>query len=231
MSEGRGLDDAGRWLAAEHALGVTEGAARAAAARRAARDPAFQGAVEAWGARLAPFLDEVEPVEPPERVWRAIEREVGGDARGARAVEPWRALALLGMGAALGAGLVAAVLWEAPAPPFAAPVLVATLAPSGEAPAAVARVERGADALLIRLALPEAAARVPELWLIPQGGVPRSLGVIGDGAADGVRVPLEGLGAAPAPGDALAVSLEPPGGSPTGAPTGPVVASGPLVEL
>ena len=111
-------------------------------------------------------------------------------------------------------------------------MLVATLVPSGDAPAAMARLDPAAGALVIRIALPEEEARVPELWLVPGDGVPRSLGVIEGGGADGLRVPLDRLGGvAPAPGDALAVSLEPPGGSPTGAPTGPVVASGALVEL
>jgi len=39
------------------------------------------------------------------------------------------------------------------------------------------------------------------------------------------------LAAMPASGTALLVSLEPPGGSPTGAPTGPVVYAGKLGQL
>lgn len=244
MSDRRDLDDAGRWLAAEHALGVTEGARRAEAERRLERDAGFRQAVEGWQAQLEPFLNDVEPVTPPDRVWRAIERGIGAPpdvqpparpaARPAARMGLWRALALLGTGAAFGAGLAATVLLDRPGGPPGdgdPPVLVATLVPSGEAPTAVARLDAEADALVIRVALPEAAEQVPELWLIPGDGVPRSLGVIEEGTGE-LRVPLDRLdGLAPAPGDALAVSLEPPGGSPTGAPTGPVVASGALVEL
>ena len=62
-----------------------------------------------------------------------------------------------------------------------------------------------------------------ELWAVPASGAPRSLGLI---SASGATVVQKGKvleGAA-----ALAVSLEPPGGSPTGAPTGPILYAGKL---
>jgi anti-sigma-K factor RskA len=63
-----------------------------------------------------------------------------------------------------------------------------------------------------------------ELWAIPRGGAaPRSLGVI---SSSGATVVLRGQVLEGA--EALAVSLEPPGGSPTGAPTGPVLYAGKL---
>ena len=68
----------------------------------------------------------------------------------------------------------------------------------------------------------------PELWLLPKGGAPIALGVVGADAP--IRLPM-----AHAVGDAgrrtLAVSIEPLGGSPTGQPTGPVVATGYLRQL
>ena len=236
MSGQADLDDPARRLAAEHALGLTEGRARAEAERRAERDPAFRRAVEGWHADLEPLLEEVEPVAPPARARRALLAAIEEPARPAPRVriEPWRALALLGMGSALGAGLVAAVLGGPPAGPAPAPgggpILVATLAPTGAEPAALARLDRAAGALVVQVALAAEAERVPELWLIPGDGTPRSLGVLG-GTGE-ASVPLDRLeGLAPLPGDTLALTLEPPGGSPTGGPTGPVVASGPLVEL
>ena len=71
------------------------------------------------------------------------------------------------------------------------------------------------------------ASPSPTGGAIPGDGVPRSLGLLADGGGTIALPP----GIAPAPGEALAVSLEPAGGSPTGAPTGPVVASGQLVSL
>ena len=70
--------------------------------------------------------------------------------------------------------------------------------------------------------------QVPELWLIPAGGAPISLGLLdqqGESRST-LRPPAQ---ARLRPGDTLAVSLEPPGGSPTGQPTGPVVSTGVLV--
>jgi anti-sigma-K factor RskA len=72
--------------------------------------------------------------------------------------------------------------------------------------------------------------RVPELWLIPSGGKPLPLGVLTADRPAQIAIP-------PALADQarrdaiLAVSLEPPGGSPTGQPTGPVIGSGKLTNL
>src|SRR3546814_2647187 len=68
------------------------------------------------------------------------------------------------------------------------------------------------------------AGRSLELWRVPAGGDPQSLGVIDP------RDPFEALRVSVTAGDTLAVSVEPPGGSPSGAPTGPVILSGPLVR-
>ena len=63
-----------------------------------------------------------------------------------------------------------------------------------------------------------------ELWVIPEGGAPISLAVLGQ--LDGtLRVP-EGHVERLRKGALLAISVEPAGGSPTGAPTGPVILSG-----
>jgi anti-sigma-K factor RskA len=69
----------------------------------------------------------------------------------------------------------------------------------------------------------------PELWLIPEGGKPHSLGMIRRGEAMVVNIPAE-LRAASANG-LLAISLEPAGSQAHEAPTGPVVAKGNVVRL
>ena len=69
-----------------------------------------------------------------------------------------------------------------------------------------------------------------ELWMLPDGQPPRSLGVLPAGGI--ARVPLVGPSdAALADIPALAVSLEPAGGSPTGLPTGPVLYSGRIERM
>jgi anti-sigma-K factor RskA len=72
---------------------------------------------------------------------------------------------------------------------------------------------------------PDSQGRVPELWLIPPGRAPRSLGLVSIDKAHTVEVPAD-LRAALAAGSVLAITLEPPGGSPHGAPTGPIIAKG-----
>jgi anti-sigma-K factor RskA len=95
-----------------------------------------------------------------------------------------------------------------------------------------AAVDTGRRSLVVSPAVVNApaAGQVPELWLIPADGKPRSLGVIGLEASQLVEVPPMVLKLV-AEGAVLAVSIEPTGGSPTGQPTGPVVATGKLVTL
>jgi anti-sigma-K factor RskA len=73
------------------------------------------------------------------------------------------------------------------------------------------------------------AGRSLQLWALPRGQAPRSLGVVG--AADKSMLRLRG-DADVVLGDVtmLAVSLEPHGGSPSGMPTGPVLYAGPCVK-
>ncbi len=69
-----------------------------------------------------------------------------------------------------------------------------------------------------------------QLWLIAGKNKPVSLGVIPTGGDVHMRVRPE-LRDALAAGDTIAISLEPKGGSPTGQPTGPVVAAGGLSKI
>ena len=106
------------------------------------------------------------------------------------------------------------------------------LAAQDARPALVASADRAGRVLTVKAIAPVelAADRALQLWALPERGNPRSLGLV---AASGVvRLAL------PAPADqalqsvpALAVSLEPRGGSPTGQPTGPVLYMGPVQRL
>ncbi|HZD88469.1 MAG TPA: anti-sigma factor, partial [Pseudolabrys sp.] len=72
--------------------------------------------------------------------------------------------------------------------------------------------------------------RVPELWLIPPGGKPLPVGLLSAERTVVLAIP-PALVKQTESGATLAVSLEPPGGSPTGAPTGPVIGAGKLTSL
>jgi anti-sigma-K factor RskA len=76
-------------------------------------------------------------------------------------------------------------------------------------------------------ATPAAIARdrSTQLWLIPAGKKPISVGVFASDATTVLPLSAE-LMSQLGPTAALAVSVEPMGGSPTGQPTGPVIAQG-----
>jgi anti-sigma-K factor RskA len=80
------------------------------------------------------------------------------------------------------------------------------------------------DGTLVVAAGPVPAGREMELWMLPPGAAQSaSLGML---PAAGRRITVASM---PADGTKLMISLEPPGGSPSGAPTGPVVYAGMLV--
>jgi len=216
-------------LAAELALGLLEGSDRAAALRLMLADSAFARRVDAWRERLAPLDDGMPELSPPAGLWRAIERRLGG---GDRSVLIWWRAATAAA-TALAAALLAVIALRSPVPsptPVAvpAPQLVAQLgAPQATALLAVYE-DRGGN-LIVRPAVVNAHNRDAELWVIPKGGKPVSLGVIARDRP--TRVALGARRGLLVRDAILAVSLEPIGGSPTGQPTGPVVAQGTISTI
>ena len=219
-------------LAAEYVLGTLRGRARERFERLARTDRALTDAVRTWEERLLPLAEQLPPIAPPVRVWAAILARIRG-APAARAslwssLGLWRALASASLATVV--VLAAVLLKSAPEVPQGA--LVVVLAGTDAKPVLVASADRLGRYLSVKpVARVELAAdRTLELWMLPDGANPRSLGLI---SATGVaRVEL------PAPADealrnipALAVSLEPRGGSPTGLPTGPVLYSGPVQRM
>jgi anti-sigma-K factor RskA len=218
-------------LAAEYVAGTLRGRARARFEALLPGHPALQRAVREWQGRLIPLTGALPEVAPPPRVWRGIENRLWP----APVVQPWwqrlapwRALS----GAAL-AGIVGLAVLLGKPPLAQAPVVV-VLESTGNAavnPATiVASFSGDGRALVTRTLTPVALTtdRVLELWSVPPQGNPRSLGLI---SANGATVlKREHLAATLLKGGtaALAVSVEPPGGSPTGVPTGPVVFAGKL---
>lgn len=237
-------------LAVEWALGTLEGAARRAADDRRRTDPAFAALCADVAGRLAPLSDEVAPVAPSAALWARIEAAIDTTEAAVPAPVPvpvrragwWDSLALWRGGTAAMAALALALLVTRPAPiadaPAPAPqpvatglLLSATLADEGGRPLVTAALDTGREAVVVAPVGKEALdGRVPELWLIPADGTPRSLGLIDLGGTQRIDVPDTVIELV-AEGAVLAVSLEPAGGSPTGAPTGPVVATGALTRI
>ena len=76
----------------------------------------------------------------------------------------------------------------------------------------------------------DAQGRVNELWVIPAGQAPISLGLVSNDKAQTIDVPA-GVRDALRVGATLAVTLEPQAGIPHAAPTGPVVAKGGISQI
>ena len=233
MSSNPPTDSDPRVLAAEYALGVLTGRDREAARARLAADPEFRAEVERWTGRLSPLLDEAEPAQPPDRLWAAIEAATGGGSDNVvalkRRVNVWRGVSA-GM-TALAATLAIVLLQPAPQAPVqpAAPPLVAMVSDEGKAMTVVANWDPDDRQLVLAMAgdMPEDPGMAHELWVIPEGGAPRSLGVMAHRPMSRMEL-ADRLAELLRQGATIAISVEPPGGSPTGLPTGPVIASGTL---
>ena len=225
-------------LAMDYALGVLDRDARQAAQLRLARDPGFRAEVEGWQALLAPLAEDVAPVTPPPALWDRIAAEVAPGPR-PRTVAPsakasiWSSLGLWRGLAAASLALAAVVLVILVQHPGRStqPLLVATLSsPTGGAMlTATYDAARGA-VILAPAGKSDADGRTPELWVIEGDKPPRSLGTIDIGTTTSHAIPVERLKGLQA-GSTLAISLEPKGGSKTGAPTGPIVATGKLTGI
>ena len=95
-----------------------------------------------------------------------------------------------------------------------------------------ADVERGRLSIRPVNATAPAADKSYELWLLPAGGAaPRSMGLLPTGTTSVDTALPESLQALLSSAQGLAISLEPAGGSPTGAPTGPVVHQAAILQI
>lgn len=228
-------------LAGEYALRLLEGEDLLAARRLLAEDPSFAADIARWEERFAPLADEVPDRPLPADLWARIEAAIGrSGAEPAllalrRKVRRWQAAAGVAAAAALAASV--ALLLPRTAPPVestpveqpTAPVLVASVATERSGSLAVTYLPDRGELLVVPAGLEVPAGRARQLWLIPEGQAPVSLGLVEPGDLQPRRI------AAPtardfARGATIAVSDEPAGGSPTGQPTGEVLGAGVLQQ-
>ncbi|MBO1020590.1 anti-sigma factor [Methylobacterium sp. SD274] len=225
--------------AAEYVIGTLDATERAAMDLELAVDPAARAAVREWERRLAPLAAVIPEIEPGEGVWPAILRALPNRASPSPAANDNRVAALsrkLGLwrAAAAGAGVLAAGLAlfiaVGPRPGGEGETrYVAVVSSGGEAPALIVSIDTVAGTARVRPVGAEAPAGSSlELWYVGADKTPKSLGLIGKDAA---RVALPAGSDAARRGEGVfAVSVEPPNGSATGLPTGPVVYTGKLIR-
>lgn len=230
--------------AAELALGLLDGAERADALRRALAEPAFAAEVERWRTQFAALIPAVPDATPGDGLFARVEASIApapAPAELAPLRRSWAWPSIAGI-TSIAAALMLAVVLTRPAtvvvappdrptaPALLAAAVVPTAQKSGGAGDAVSAVyDPDSGSLRLTAAALADARHAAELWVIGGDGVPHSLGLLHGGAVTALVV---------APADrsrlaataVLAVSIEPVGGSPTGLPTGPVVAKGVLAR-
>jgi anti-sigma-K factor RskA len=217
-------------FAGEYVLRVLPDAAHRAAATRAAADPAFAAEIREWEDRLVSLTDEIMPVVPSIETKKVLmDRLFGVD-------EKPSFLGNLGLWMGLSSVLVAAV----------ASLVVYTFVPGifgPDAPRFVTELEAVNDDLRI-LAVYDAGAetvqitrtagvaqdgRALQLWCIVEGKAPWSVGVLSGAENETLSLPIGWIDGVRS--WSLAVSDEPLGGSPTGQPSGTLLATAPMTQL
>ncbi|WP_034160129.1 anti-sigma factor [Sphingomonas sp. ERG5] len=232
--------------AAELALGLLEGEERVIALRRVLAEPGFAQDVERWRVHLGQLFDIWPEVAAPPGMMDRIDLALDGPA-----APPPVTLTRTGRlwpGIAAASSLIAAslllVVLIRPMPPVPAAIppkkqpvataparmLVASIDPSAAGKPVTVVYDPASGSLRLTESTLADANRSAELWVIAGDGVPHSLGLLHISGGTTFTVTGDNRARLSA-GATLAVSLEPVGGSPTGLPTGPVVATGALSQV
>ncbi|MBT8416851.1 MAG: anti-sigma factor, partial [Silicimonas sp.] len=182
-----------------------------------------------WEIWLGTLADEVEEVAPPASMRQRVLSSI--EARGSPRFRAGLWSLLLG-GLAAASLLLFMVFGDTLRPPQdLTPEFQAELTAEDGSLVLIAGVIPATHEIVIeRVTGAPPQGRVHELWLIAEGAVaPVSLGVLENEGVTRIRVPDE-----IAPGvrtGTIAISDEPPGGSPTGAPTGTVLATATFSDI
>jgi anti-sigma-K factor RskA len=214
-------------LVAEFVLGLLDADEHERVGRRIAEDAGLRRDYRLWRLRLGALDREFVETAPPADLFHRIETRLfpaPAAERGSfwQSLGFWRSVAA----ACFAVAVIAVGVDLAPRPPLTGPELVAALEAEGSNVKFVAFYDQAAGT--VRLAALSGAA-VPdkdfELWAIQGKNAPVSMGVVPVSGKVDMPMPAtvkQTFGA----GTVLAVTLEQKGGSPTGAPQGPIVASG-----
>ena len=216
-------------LAAEYALGLLDEAEALAVQARARTDAPLSLRIAWWRDQLAPLAGEVA-TPAPAGVWTKIEAQLPGNDNSASLMQRWRATAVAAMSVA--AALILFIAMRPLPVPIVEPAIPMPMmaALSGEKGAVVAvSYDATSGKLMVAPTVLDPGKGDAELWVIPEGGKPRSLGIVNAKLAEPHVVP----GADRSfilPGATLAITQEIKGGSLSGQPAGPIVAAGKIIR-
>ncbi len=240
--------------AGEYVLGVLDSQSRLQAQARIASDHGFAALVAQWEQRFAAWMTRAEPVVPSAHVWPRIRTELGWTAVASTPTGLWNNAGFWrGATAFAAAASVAAIVFglrgPAPAPMPQQQVVIQqpqTQPQTEEAaarPVTVLATDDGAtgwiasidttNGKVMMVPVPRPAdttGKVDELWIIPEGQAPISLGFVSNEKAHSIDVP-KSIRVALVAGSTLAVTLEVQEGMPHAAPAGPIVAKGAIVTI
>lgn len=236
-------------LSAAYALGTLRAGARRRFEALAREQTTVRASALLWQERLSAFVELAPAVEPSPAVWTRIRNLVDADQASERAASAaaamasrpqppwaaawwgslalWRGVAAFGLCTSVVLGLISG---QNAGTSAAAIQYVAVLADDRAAASMLVTFDPRSGQLTMQRvgAYRESADRSLQLWALPPGRTPQSLGVL-QSAGEGMRVPVDASKLQQTP--ALAISLEPRGGVPgEGGPTGPVLFKGALIE-
>ncbi|AGP82978.1 hypothetical protein I533_15100 [Alteromonas mediterranea MED64] len=222
-------------LAAEYVVGTLRGKARTRYQKLMMQYQAVSDATAQWEQYLTGFAETLPPVTPPANVWESIQIKLGhkaaNDAGIATGVNTpsdsgqvldfekekqkrWKNLSFLSTAAALVLAVLLFVMQPMPAPEVSH---IAVVNNADNTPLWVIEVSDETMNVKVTDAFVALADKDYELWMVPANGeAPISLGLMPEANGDTRVTPDILLSQSIA---ALAVSLEAPGGSVTGAPT------------
>jgi len=216
-----------RALAADYAIGLMPATARRRFEQLLLDDPALRVELGHWQDALASLTGSLPERPVPNHVWEGIKARIEPQVLHVPAKKPfWLNLRLLAAACGVVIALLVGVLYQRDI----GAEYNATLLSADQQPAL--QIKAFADHLQVEpltLAAVE-QSRDLELWAIPAGGKPISLGLVPTSGKGRIQLSKEQQALLTSP-LAMAVILEPRGGSPTGQPTGPVLYQGQLASL
>lgn len=222
-------------LAAEYVVGTLRGKARSRYQKLLMQYQIVGETTAKWEAYLAGFSDGIAPVKPPHAVWEQIQQRLGHsnttkptsnvlEFEQAKRMR-WRNLSLLSTAAALVLAVLLVVMMPVADEETSH---IAVVNNADNAPLWVIEISESTMDVKVTSAFAAITDKDYELWMVPENGeAPISLGLLPESGLEHLTtnaILLDGSIAA------LAVSLEAPGGSKTGAPT-EVLYIAPLVSV
>jgi anti-sigma-K factor RskA len=200
-------------LAAEYVLGTLRGSARSRFEKWRSTFPQVEERCRFWEESLLPLALDLRPVRPPAHVWQGIRARLNLASSG----PGWRRGPLLAIAASvlLVVGLSVLLYWRGIGP---RPTEIATIATPAGGQVWEVDVYRGRLVVHAGQLPPHPTDREYELWALPTGGKPVSLGLL-PGSGSTQRSLTVAQQQALDSATQVAVTLEPLGGSPTGQPT------------